>query len=164
MFLVAAVVLAVAYLGWSAIDLSGRLGDLEAQSASLSSKLQRATRTERQTVELYTKSEDMDAYAGELMKVLGSGEQLARGLEALHESLPAEFWLTSLESREGEDAELGITRADQQPILRIEGRAREGTSSMAVLYEQFLATSRVACRGRRSRLRRACAALSSRWT
>jgi Tfp pilus assembly PilM family ATPase/Tfp pilus assembly protein PilN len=139
MFLVAAVVLAVAYLGWSAIDLSGRLGDLEAQSASLSSKLQRATRTERQTVELYTKSEDMDAYAGELVKVLGSGEQLARGLEALHESLPAEFWLTSLESREGEDAELGITRADQQPILRIEGRAREGTSSMAVLYEQFLA-------------------------
>ena len=139
MFLIAAVFLAVAYLGWSAIDLSGRLGDLETQSASLSSKLQRETRTERQTIELYTKSEDMDAYGGELMKVLGSGEQLARGLEALHESLPAEFWLTSLESREGEDAELGITRDDQQPILRIEGRAREGTSSMAVLYEQFLA-------------------------
>lgn len=142
MFLIAAVVLAVAYLGWAAVDLSGSLGELEAKSASLSSKLQRATRTERQTAELYTKSEELNTYAGDLKKVLGSGEQIARGLEALHESLPAEFWLTSLESREGEDSELGITREDQQPILRVEGRAREGTSSMAVLYEQFLANLR----------------------
>jgi Tfp pilus assembly protein PilN len=143
MFLIAAAVLAVAYLGWAAVDLSGSLGELEAKSASLSSKLQRATRTERQTVELYTKSEDLNTYAGDLKKILGSGEQIARGLEALHESLPAEFWLTSLESREAEDSELGITREDQQPILRVEGRAREGTSSMAVLYEQFLANLRV---------------------
>jgi len=138
MFLIAAIVLAVAYLGWSAVGLSGELGDLESKATSLSAKLQRATRTERQTTELYAQSEELSEYADDLMRVLGSGEQLARGLEALHQSLPAEFWLTSLESREGEDAELGITRDDQQPILSVEGRAREGTSSMAVLYEDFL--------------------------
>jgi Tfp pilus assembly PilM family ATPase/Tfp pilus assembly protein PilN len=139
MFLIAAVVLAVAYLGWSAVDLSGRKGALESTAASLSSKLQRATRTERQTAELYTKSEELNTYAEDLKRVLGSGEQIARGLDALHASLPVEFWLTSLESREGEDVELGVPRDNQQPILRVEGRAREGTSSMAVLYEQFLA-------------------------
>jgi len=142
-FLIAAVVMAVGYLGWTAFDRSGRLGELETQAKSLSVRLQKATRTERQTTELKLKSGKLSGYADELVKTLGSGEQLARGLEALHASLPVEFWLTSLETKEGADDELGIPRDHQQPILRIEGRAVEGTQSMAVLYEQFLANLRV---------------------
>jgi len=148
-FLIAAVVMAVAYLGWTTFDQSGRLGELETQAKSLSIQLQRATRTERQTTELKQKSAELSEYSNELVKVLGSGEQLARGLEALHASLPAEFWLTSLETREAADDELGIPRNRQQPILRIEGRAREGTRSMAVLYEQFLANLRARLPGAR---------------
>jgi Tfp pilus assembly PilM family ATPase/Tfp pilus assembly protein PilN len=136
-FLIAAVVLAVVYLGWTAFDYSSRLGELESQAKLLSSRLQQATRTERQTTELQVKSRDLSEYADELVKVLGSGEQLARGLEALHASLPDEFWLTSLETKLSSDEELGISRDRLQPILRVEGRAREGTRSMAVLYEQF---------------------------
>ena len=141
-FLIAAVVLAVAYLGWTALDLSGRKTELEVQAKGLTSQLQRATRTERQTMELKQKSAVLSEYSSELVKVLGSGEQLARGLEALHASLPQEFWLTSLEVLEGSDEELGISRDRPRPILRVEGRAREGTRSMAVLYEQFLSDLR----------------------
>jgi len=147
-FLIAAVVLAVAYLGWTAFDLSNRLEGLETTSQSLSRRLQQATRTERQTADLQLKSRGLSKYADELTNVLGSGEQLARSLEALHASLPAEFWLTNLETKMGVDDELGVPESkkgsdtQKRPILQVEGRAREGTRSMAVLYEQFIANLR----------------------
>ena len=66
---------------------------------------------------------------------------MVRSLEALHKSLPEEFWLTNLETRVGEDKDL-LDEKEEQPFLRVEGRAREGTRSMSVLYEQFLARLR----------------------
>ena len=46
-----------------------------------------------------------------------------------------------LETRVGEDKDL-LDGKEEQPFLRVEGRAREGTRSMSVLYEQFLARLR----------------------
>jgi len=140
-FLIAAVLLAVAYLGWSAITQSSQLGVLETEVSLVSRRLQEAKRTEKQTIDLKQKSEALSLYAGELMQTLGTGEQLVRSLEALHRSLPEEFWLTSLETKIGEDRDL-LAEREKQPILRVAGRAREGTRSMSVLYEQFLAKLR----------------------
>jgi len=137
-FLIAAVVCAIAYLGWSAMSLSSSLGELEGDVRVASRKLQDAKRTEKQTFDLQQKSAVLNEYAGDLMLTLGTGEQLARSLEALHKSLPEEFWLTNLETKVGQDKDL-LEDKEEQPFLRIEGRAREGTRSMSVLYEQFLA-------------------------
>ena len=140
-FLAAAVVFALAYLGWSAMSLSSSLGELEGDVRVASRKLQDAKRTEKQAFDLQERSEVLSGYADELMTTLGTGEQLARSLEALHKSLPEEFWLTNLETRVGEDKDL-LDEKEEQPFLRVEGRAREGTRSMSVLYEQFLARLR----------------------
>jgi len=140
-FLAAAVVFAIAYLGWSAMSLSSSLTELEGDVRVASRKLQDAKRTEKQTFDLQQKSEVLSGYADELVLTLGTGEQLARSLEALHKSLPEEFWLTNLETKVGEDKDL-LDEKEEQPFLRVEGRAREGTRSMSVLYEQFLARLR----------------------
>ncbi len=140
-FLIAAVVFAIAYLGWSAMTLSSSLGELEGDVKVASRRLQDAKRTEKQTFDLQQRSAVLDEYAGDLMLTLGTGEQLARSLEALHKSLPEEFWLTNLETKVGQDKDL-LDEKEEQPFLRIEGRAREGTRSMSVLYEQFLARLR----------------------
>jgi Tfp pilus assembly PilM family ATPase/Tfp pilus assembly protein PilN len=137
-FLIAAVVFAIAYLGWSAMTLSSSLGELEGDVKVASRRLQDAKRTEKQTFDLQQRSAVLNEYAGDLMLTLGTGEQLARSLEALHKSLPEEFWLTNLETKVGQDKDL-LEDKEEQPFLRIEGRAREGTRSMSVLYEQFIA-------------------------
>ena len=140
-FLIAAVVFAIAYLGWSAMSLSSSLTELEGDVRVASRKLQDAKRTEKQAFDLQQKSEVLSGYADDLVLTLGTGEQLARSLEALHKSLPEEFWLTNLETKVGEDKDL-LDEKEEQPFLRVEGRAREGTRSMSVLYEQFLARLR----------------------
>lgn len=140
-FLIAAVVFAIAYLGWSAMTLSNSLGELEGEVRVASRRLQDAKRTEKQAFDLQQKSAVLNEYAEDLMLTLGTGEQLARSLEALHKSLPEEFWLTNLETKIGQDKDL-LDDKEEQPFLRIEGRAREGTRSMSVLYEQFLARLR----------------------
>jgi Tfp pilus assembly PilM family ATPase/Tfp pilus assembly protein PilN len=140
-FLIAAVVFAIAYLGWSAMTLSSSLGELEGEGRVISRRLQDAKRTEKQAFDLQQKSAVLSKYTEDLMLTLGTGEQLARSLEALHKSLPEEFWLTNLETKIGQDKDL-LDDKEEQPFLRIEGRAREGTRSMSVLYEQFLARLR----------------------
>jgi Tfp pilus assembly protein PilN len=140
-FLIAAVVFAIAYLGWSAMTLSNSLGELEGEVRVASRRLQDAKRTEKQAFDLQQKSAVLNEYAEDLMLTLGTGEQLARSLEALHKSPPEEFWLTNLETKIGQDKDL-LDDKEEQPFLRIEGRAREGTRSMSVLYEQFLARLR----------------------
>jgi hypothetical protein len=102
-------------------------------------KLDKAKDTDRKTRDLVAANELLAERALLLQGVAGSGEQLARSLVAVHDVLPDGFWITNLTSEWRFEPDLGVERGDERPILRIEGRAREGTDSISVLYEGFLA-------------------------
>src|SRR5204863_482021 len=50
----------------------------------------------------------------------------------------SDFWLTQLSTDSRPDPELRIERGAEVPIVSVVGRAREGTSSLAALYEGFI--------------------------
>lgn len=141
-FLIAAGVLALAYLGWDAYSLRGRLGELQREEAVAASQLGRARRVHDETRELLVRNAAFSEHATRLWAILGSGEQVARSFETLSRDMPAEFWITRYQSSWRADPELGVPAGSERPIVRVEGRAREGTASMAVLYERFLERTR----------------------
>jgi Tfp pilus assembly PilM family ATPase/Tfp pilus assembly protein PilN len=141
-FLVAAGVLAAAYLGWDAYRKGDQLGAVEAEVSKLSRELKRAQSTHQETLALMEENAVLEAEALEYQALLGAGEQLVRTLEVLDQRMPEEYWLSRLESRWTFDDELGVERALERPIVRLEGRARQGTSQMSVLHEGFLSALR----------------------
>jgi Tfp pilus assembly PilM family ATPase len=139
-FLAAAGLLALAYLGWNAYDTKARLGATGNEVSKLQREVKRAKDTHNKTRELLDQNATLEESAFEFQGLLGAGEQLLRTLEALDDRMPEEYWLSRMESRWTHDEELGVTREYERPILRLEGRARQGTSSMSVLHESFLAS------------------------
>jgi hypothetical protein len=138
-WLIGAAALLALYLGWDAWSTRRDLGVVRAQASTVNGELKRATQTDRRTKELLERNQELLAMATELWHVAGAGEQLARALEAMERELPRDFWITRLASDERFDVELGIPRGSERPILSVEGRAREGTAALALLYEAFLA-------------------------
>ncbi|MFT5050813.1 MAG: Tfp pilus assembly PilM family ATPase [Chlamydiales bacterium] len=136
-WLIASAVLALTYLGYSAVVEKGKLDDIRARNASISSQLRRAVAVHNEATALAAESETLSELAHELEGVVGSGEQLARVLSILGRDLPADFWVQRLSSAWSADEELRVIRADERPILSIKGRTREGTDSPAVLYQAF---------------------------
>ncbi|HEX6883977.1 MAG TPA: hypothetical protein VF530_11395, partial [Planctomycetota bacterium] len=51
--------------------------------------------------------------------------------------LPADFWVDTLRMEWRFDPELGVPRGAERPILSARGRAREGTESPAILFQEF---------------------------
>ncbi len=146
-FLVAAGLLAVLYLGWEAWSQSRALEATRAESARLSRELRRAKSRHEETAALLEENARLEELVTELWVTAGTGEQVARVLDALERVLPREFWLTRLSSHPSADEELGLSREAERPVVSIAGRAREGTRSMAVLYERLLADARAALPG-----------------
>lgn len=141
-FLVAAGLLAVAYLGWDSYRKSDQLGAVETEVRKLSRDLKRAQSTHQETLSLMEQNGQLEEEALEYQALLGAGEQLVRTLEVLDARMPEEYWLSRLESRWTFDDELGVERALERPIVRLEGRARQGTSQMSVIHEGFLTSLR----------------------
>ncbi len=137
-WLIAAGVLAVGWLGYDAWNTSQRLQVARKNASEASQKLAKAEKTHRKTEELIAQNEKLAQFAGDLEHAAGSGEQLARVLDALEQRLPADFWLTQLSSDFKADPELGVPRGSERPILSITGKAREGTNSLSSLYEAFI--------------------------
>jgi len=141
-FLAAAGLLAVGYLAWNASHVGARLSEVQAQVGKLQRELKRAQATHNKTSELLEENERLEAESLEFQALLGSGEQLARTLFALESSLPEDYWLSHLESRWTFDPELGVEREMERPILRLEGKARQGTNQMSVQHEAFVTSMR----------------------
>jgi len=136
-WLIAAAILAAAFLGYSAFVEKSKLDDIRGRNAAISSQLRRAVAVHNETTALAADSAALSELAHELEGVVGSGEQLARVLAILGRDLPADFWVQRLTSSWSADEELQVVRADERPILSIKGRTREGTDSPAVLYQNF---------------------------
>lgn len=141
-FLIAAGVAAVAFLGYDAYHQSTSLEDVSGKARTLGAELKRAQSTHRKTRVLLDENAQLYEVANELWCAAGSGEQVARVLRVLDAELPRDFWIAKLESDVRFDPELGVERGAERPIVHIEGRAREGTGSLATLYEGFLAALR----------------------
>jgi Tfp pilus assembly PilM family ATPase len=141
-FLIAAAVLAIAYLGFFTWRKSAELSALEAQSTRLESEFRRAKRHDQQTRALIEENEVLASYGQQLFALAGSGEQLVRTLDSIERHLPQDFWLETLTSAWGADDELAVARDDERPILRLKGRAREGTDTPALLFQEFVTALR----------------------
>lgn len=137
-WMIAAGLLAAAYLGFAAYSEKQRLDDITSRNRAISSQLRRAVAVQNETAGLAAENERLAALAHELEGLVGAGEQLARVLDVLGRDLPSDFWVQRLTSEFGADDELGVVRADERPIVSIKGRAREGTDSPAVLHQGFV--------------------------
>jgi Tfp pilus assembly PilM family ATPase len=141
-YLIAAAVLALAYLGFDAWHTSSDLAITTTRAKSLTSEYKRSSETHRKTQDLIAENTKLGELAQTLYALKGSGEQLARGLTFLQKSLPSEFWVEKLSNEFRADPDLRIARGEERPILAVVGKAREGTSSLSTLYEGFIAQVR----------------------
>lgn len=139
LFLIASAVLALAFLGLRAAHDQGELARREAERERLTREYQRVERTNRETLRLVEENEALSDRAQQLFAISGAGEQLLRTLDALERDLPADFWIDSLAMDWQSDPDLGVARGAERPILRARGRAREGTDSPALLFQDFIA-------------------------
>ena len=138
-FLIAAAVLALAFLGLRAWRYQADLAKLELERDRLTREFQRVERTNRETVRLLEENEQLHENARQLYALAGAGEQMARTLDALERDLPPDFWVDTLTMDWQSDPDLGVARGSERPILRARGRSREGTDSPALLFQDFVA-------------------------
>lgn len=137
-WLIAAGVLAVAFLAFDAWRTKTELDEVRARATALDQQYKRASNTHRKAEELATENVRIAKLTRELFAAKGSGEQVARTLDWLRTDLPPEFWVTQFTSDFRADPEMGIARGQEKPIVSVVGNAKEGTNSLAQLYEGFL--------------------------
>lgn len=138
-WLIAAAVLAVAFLGYKVSALSSKLDAIEKRAKSFASVAARAERVHEQTKELVDQNAALSARVTELAAVAGAGEQVARVLDALDDNLPRDFWVTRVTSSVAVDENLGIERGSEKPVLTVNGAARPGTQSPTSQFQTFAA-------------------------
>lgn len=134
-WMIAAAVLLVGLLGLRAKSMAAELGELETQQASLGRSVRTAKRTDQATQALVDENAGLSARVGELQSIAGAGEQVARTLVALDRNMPPELWIESIETFIGGEEELRVDRANPRPILIVQGRARESSSSPTVAFQ-----------------------------
>lgn len=135
---IAAAVLAVGYLGWNAFSTHSQLDAVKGEVAGLDARLRRARDTHRKTEELLKQSERLQRDALTLQGVAGSGFQLAGLVEQLEKELPDGFWVESLASEWRFNDDWRIKRGEERPIVRVNGRAREGVESISSLLDGYV--------------------------
>ncbi|HED65095.1 MAG TPA: hypothetical protein ENJ09_06010 [Planctomycetes bacterium] len=138
-FLIAAAVLAALFLGVFGWKKKSELASLDAEARRLGSELRRATSRDGRARSLMAENQELAEVASELMAVGGAGEELVRSLASIETRLPVDFWLEGMTLGMGTEEGLGVVRGEELPILRVRGRAREGTDSPEVQWEEFVA-------------------------
>ncbi len=138
LWMIAAGVLAVAYLGYFGVHSSKKLDEVRAQSASVAAQLKSAQSTHTKTVELAEENVRLSKLGDELEALAGSGEQVARVLGFLDRALPNDFWVQRLIAEPGSEKELGLPQGTERPVVELKGSTRAGTDSPAVLWQAFI--------------------------
>jgi len=138
-WLIAAAVLGLAFLGYKVSAKSAKLDSIEKRAKSFASVAARAERVHEQTKDLVEENETLSARVTELAAVAGAGEQVARVFDALDDNLPRDFWVTRVTSAVAVDDDLGIERGAEKPLLTVNGSARPGTQSPTSQFQSFAA-------------------------
>jgi Tfp pilus assembly PilM family ATPase len=137
LWLIAAALLAVCYLGFKTVHLSDELDRVNSENAGLQSRLSRATRIHREAEQLIEDNESLRVLASQLQWVAGLGEQGARVMGQLDQSLPADFWVSELSSEWTFDPELGVERNSERPMVLVRGMIRPGTESPSRQFQEM---------------------------
>jgi len=135
LWLIAAAVLAVAFLAFKVVHTSGALEEIDAENRTLQRQVATAKRTHKEADELIEQNGELRAMVGLLQHSAGTGEQAARVMTFLDENLPRDFWLRQISGELAFDPELGIEHGDQRPLLLLRGQIREGTQSPVQQFE-----------------------------
>ena len=138
-FLIAAAVLAVGFLGLYGWKNQDNLGHLSRAVSGLRTQVARLKGVDQDTRGLVEENAQLSTYAAQLHAKAGAGEQLYRVLDAVESLLPQDFWIEQLTQVPSADEEWEIDRDEPVPILRIQGRARQGTVRPSELFSQFVA-------------------------
>lgn len=138
LLLIAAGALALSFLSWRAFSESTKLESTRVEVSRMNSQLDRARRADAATAELADRNRELSELLRELWLDLGSGEQVARAIGAMGRAMPEDLWLVELNAREAAPANLGLEEGERLPVMHIEGRAREGTESPALVFEDFV--------------------------
>lgn len=138
-WLIAAAVLGLAFLGYKVSAKSAKLDAIEKRAKSFASVAARAERVHEQTKDLVEENEILSSRVTELAAVAGAGEQVARVFDALDDNLPRDFWVTRVTSEVAVDEDLGIERGAEKPLLTVNGSARPGTQSPTSQFQTFAA-------------------------
>ena len=136
---IVAAAVAIGYLGWYGFTTQQSLSEARSDVAALEAKAKRAKAVDSEARELIVANEKLSAEAFRLQAVAGNGEQLARSLWAVGETLPSDFWFAALSSDWRTNESLRIARGEERPIVHADGRSREGTASPAQLFAGFIA-------------------------
>jgi Tfp pilus assembly PilM family ATPase len=139
---IAAAVLALAFLGWTAWTTRAELEKTKTEVSGLDQRLRRNKDTDRKTRDTLQRNAALAGDASTLQAMSGSGEQVARVLAQLESDLPEGFWIESLLSEWRANEGLRLGRENQRPVVHLAGRAREGTESIAGLLEGYVAKLR----------------------
>nr|MBC8451142.1 pilus assembly protein PilM [Planctomycetota bacterium] len=139
LFLVASGVLALAYLGWYGMGFKSELGVLETRTAQAQNKFRTANRAHTQAAAFVEENEVLATRAVELFTTAGAGAQLERFVGAIESSTPKDFWITRLVSELASDEDLGVPRSTARPILRVEGKTREGVERTNERFDALVA-------------------------
>lgn len=149
--LLAAAVMAIAYLGWYVYDLKRDTQIIAAQGQALHRTLSRAKSTDSAAQRLLEENGGLSLMVNELQTTAGMGEQLARTLQFFGESLPPDFWITRLTGDWRHDEEVGLIRdGDPGPLLSVRGRVRESAVSPTGQHQQLVGLLRESLPGVRA--------------
>ena len=138
LFLIALAALALGYLGLYWVKRSEELTATQERAASVERDVNRLKRSNQSTESLIAENRALASLADELHELGGSGETLVRFLAASERNLPQDFWFEGLTSQWGRSEDLGVESADEQPILRVKGRTREGAETPELLFEGYV--------------------------
>jgi hypothetical protein len=137
-WLIAAAVLAVAYLGLFVQQATSEAADLQTTERGLRSQVSRKQRTDSSTRDLLAVNEALSSDALDLQRIVGTGEQMARALEFLGDEMPPDFWITRMEGRWGVDKELRIGDNVPRPLVLIKGALRQGALAPIGQYQALV--------------------------
>lgn len=133
-WMIAAAVLAVVYIGYTAVRTKAQLEEVTTTLAGLNGQVRRASSTHNETEALLLENEELERIAQQMQGRAGSGEQLARTLDILNERMPQNFWIDFVASSWGHDLDLGVSNDDPRPILEVKGKAIEAAQSSSTSF------------------------------
>lgn len=137
-WLIAAGIIAAAYLGFFVQQATSQADELKKTERSLRSQVSSKQRTDSQTRDLLALNEVLSRDALDLQRIVGTGEQMARTLEFLGTKMPPDFWITRMEGRWGVDEELSIGDNVPRPLVLLKGALRQGTQAPIGQYQDMV--------------------------
>ena len=137
-WLIAAGILAVAYLGLFVQQAISEAADLQTTERGLRSQVARKQRIDSSTRDLLVVNKGLSSDALDLQRIVGTGEQMARTLEFLGGQMPPDFWITRMEGRWGVDKELNIGDNVARPLVLLKGALRQGALAPIGQYQTMV--------------------------